>query len=207
MHESVTITALICKIPEKREAKELLPRLPHSVQKRCSSFRLESSKINFAAVRLLLAEALDRDPSIIDRLERTKHGKPFIPGYPDFSLTHTEGLVAAAVTEKGRLGIDAEKIRDICLDDFDSYFTKEEMKEIDGCCERFFSIWTAKEAAMKAAGTGLKEPISAASVNLDSVSYEGVDWSLKTTYLFDYILSVCSDHHFKVDIAEVTLFQ
>ncbi|HMB31343.1 MAG TPA: 4'-phosphopantetheinyl transferase superfamily protein [Desulfohalobiaceae bacterium] len=207
MDNPVVITVRICKIPENREAKELLLRLPLAAREKSTSFRKESSKVNYAAARLLLVEALGEEPSVISRLEKNEQGKPFILGYPEFSLTHTEGFVAVAVAEKGRLGIDVEKIRDIRLDDFDSYLTQKEKKEIDGSCERFFYLWTAKEAAMKAAGTGLKEPISAAFVNSNSVSYEGVRWSLKTMNLFNFRVSICSDYHFIVDFAEINLFR
>lgn len=92
-------------------------------------------------------------------LAKDKRGRPYFPGSPAIgvSISHCEGLIAAAV-EKGKIGIDAERIRP-----FDERLLKrvcspEEQIYIEGSKEperAFFEIWTLKESYCKMMGKGL----------------------------------------------------
>jgi len=79
-----------------------------------------------------------------------------------FSLSHTPGLVACAVSERGECGIDVEGIgrvsdpRGLAA----RYFHRREREEIDRLSDevvdaRFVEYWTLKEAYVKARGLGL----------------------------------------------------
>lgn len=204
MPASVGIRVHLCRTGMIRQAEELLASLPEPLQQQGARFRKKSSQVNFAVSRLLLAKALEACPSILALLERTAMGKPFIPGYPGFSLTHTQGLVAVAVAESVRVGLDAEEIRSMDLDDFENYLTFQEKEEINHSSSRFLEIWTAKEAAMKAAGTGLQEPLAAAVVKKGSVAYTGVEWHLQTLDISGFIVSLCSDFRFSAELSDQT---
>ena len=95
---------------------------------------------------------------------------------PFFSLTHTQGAMAAVVADYNDVGIDIER-RDRKLGDFDiaaRYFAPEENAAIQAkimaeraseraserAADLFFSYWTLKEAYVKALGAGLKKPLN-----------------------------------------------
>jgi 4'-phosphopantetheinyl transferase len=79
-----------------------------------------------------------------------------------FSLTHTRGFVACAVSRRGEVGIDAEAI-DAAIDILPlarRYFPTDEIVALESCDEaarreRFVEHWVLKEAYVKATGDGL----------------------------------------------------
>ncbi len=84
------------------------------------------------------------------------------PGGIDFSLAHTRGLVACAVTAEGRIGVDAENAeRRLSVDGIARrFFAPDEASALDRLCgaerlTRFIELWTLKEAYVKALGTGI----------------------------------------------------
>lgn len=100
-----------------------------------------------------------------------RHGKPMAHradghGRPAISLSHSVGMTACAVAWGGEVGVDVEGRRD----DIDAeaiarrYFTHGEYERVRTAnADRhsvFFSLWTLKEAIVKALGRGLTIPLS-----------------------------------------------
>jgi 4'-phosphopantetheinyl transferase len=83
-----------------------------------------------------------------------------------FNLSHTEGMVAVAVTREADVGVDVERIRPV--DDLlaKAVFTAEELHAWPGDARSFFERWTLKEAYVKARGRGL-------SIDLQSFGFAG----------------------------------
>jgi 4'-phosphopantetheinyl transferase len=97
-------------------------------------------------------------------------GKPRLAGSGavSFNLSHS-GIYAAAAVSRGReVGIDLERIRpDAAGRDIAArFFSSEERAWLEATpgVEAFFRLWTAKEAVLKAMGTGLSTPLNALSV-------------------------------------------
>jgi 4'-phosphopantetheinyl transferase len=104
------------------------------------------------------------------------HGRPEIAagaGTPPlrFNLSHTEGLVACAVALGRDVGVDVEHTAtprfdvDACLEIAASNFAPSEIAALaalprEARRERFFAIWTLKEAYIKARGLGLALPLA-----------------------------------------------
>ncbi|MDO8795527.1 MAG: 4'-phosphopantetheinyl transferase superfamily protein, partial [Vicinamibacterales bacterium] len=83
-----------------------------------------------------------------------------------FNLTHTEGMVACAVTRGAEVGVDLEATdrRTDPLRLARRFFATQEAGELVSLPEadrqtRFVEVWTLKEAAVKALGTGLRLPL------------------------------------------------
>jgi len=81
--------------------------------------------------------------------------------FPTISLSRCEGLVAVALTAVGILGIDVESVSRISRASIDDVaFHTEEISQlerltpVDAALHRTI-LWAAKEAILKAAGTGL----------------------------------------------------
>lgn len=112
------------------------------------------------------------------------NGKPFLAGGGPvaFSLSHTAGLVACAVSTDGEVGVDVERVARV--GDWRAiatrYFSKAELRAIEAEPQerrpsRFIEIWTLKEAFAKALGLGLSQPLDSSTflVAADgSVSFE-----------------------------------
>jgi len=126
-------------------------------------------------VRYLLAARGAGRPQEI-ALRADSHGKPRLVSVVrernlHFNLTHTNGLVAAAVAEGVEVGVDAEAV-DRQLADVDvarAVFTAEELTSLDEAESSsrryaFFRLWTLKEAAAKMLGTGLSTPLQGIQV-------------------------------------------
>lgn len=112
-------------------------------------------------LRTLISKKLSIDPSDIP-LQYNKSGKPAIEGDPlFFNISHTTDASAIAISLKGPVGIDIERIR--IIKDFASiarkFFSKSECDFIFSSGEyeldKFFLIWTRKEALLKAVGSGI----------------------------------------------------
>jgi 4'-phosphopantetheinyl transferase len=99
------------------------------------------------------------------------HGRPEIfdrpSGAPDlrFNLSHTDGLIACAVTIGREVGIDVEHIeRRLTHDVPGRFFAPREVADLRALPEPeqrnvFFEYWTLKEAYSKARGFGLALPL------------------------------------------------
>ncbi len=94
-----------------------------------------------------------------------EQGKPLakINGTPVwFNISHTPGLAVLAYSEQTDVGIDTERIRKKPAAVAKRFFTEPEQRyledgdEDETVSERFFRIWTAKEACMKLTGEGLR---------------------------------------------------
>lgn len=116
--------------------------------------------------RQMLADAsgISSDALVFAKSEK---GKPYAVNCPmKFSISHCGGLVICAVSEK-EIGVDIEKIRDIRLKAAEKFASKNELGYIGNSLERFFEIWTLKEAFFKCKGTGLGADIKNASFVID----------------------------------------
>ncbi len=99
--------------------------------------------------------------------DKTESGKPFaINADIYFSLSHSSDIVVCAVSEK-EIGVDIEKIRKIRFKAAEKFATESEIAYIGNVENRFFEIWTLKEAFFKCKGTGLGADIKSVSFGID----------------------------------------
>jgi phosphopantetheinyl transferase len=129
-----------------------------------------------ALVRTVLASLVDCAPQDLQFTADT-HGKPRLqlPGKRQlqFNLSHTQGLCVLGVGHAVELGVDVEAVdRQVeLLALARRYFATPEvqaLEALDGPLqrERFFALWTLKEAWVNALGRGLRVP-------LDEFSFSG----------------------------------
>lgn len=132
------------------------------------------SRLEFLTAHALVRRALSNHVAVEPsewQFEVDEHGRPHVQDPPrgveiDFNLSHTEGLVACAVTRSGVVGVDVE-----CLDETRDVAriaprvlapVEQEWLEAQGVSERGLALldfWTLKESHLKALGTGLRSPI------------------------------------------------
>lgn len=101
-----------------------------------------------------------------------QHGRPYMaaPDCPySFNLSHSNALAAFAVCE-AEVGVDVEQIKALPEGVAGMVFSPREIDALEEEPEetraaKFFQFWTAKEAVLKALGTGLS--VSGRSFTID----------------------------------------
>ncbi|MBQ9979773.1 MAG: 4'-phosphopantetheinyl transferase superfamily protein [Oscillospiraceae bacterium] len=93
-----------------------------------------------------------------------EYGKPFLKNAPHihFSLSSTTRAVCAAVWDR-EVGVDIERRREAEIS-VARKFAPSEQEYVSGDLDRFFEIWTKKEAYMKYRGMGFNLPLKSFSV-------------------------------------------
>lgn len=111
------------------------------------------------------------------RMAREEHGRPYLAHAhaPDFNLTDTTGGALIAVAVRGRVGVDCER-RDrqpAVARLAPRWFAPDEAAALaalddESARRAFLNLWTAKEAACKATGTGIFGFLSAWRFGVDA---------------------------------------
>lgn len=146
--------------------------LSEDERRRWRGFRSRDAAAQFLVGRGLLRSALSDCTDITPerwRFEAGAYGKPRIasPAIPRdlrFNLSHTRSLVALAVCESFEVGVDVEEIRPLDVAELAPLALAPEERSAfeklapDERLERFYTLWTLKEAYAKARGFGLSLP-------------------------------------------------
>lgn len=160
--EAVVVASLSLREAGERIPLELLSEEEAAGLQR---FRHDEDRMRHAwgraVARLLLAGSGGWSPSRVP-LMVDAHGKPYVAGSGvAFSIAHSGQGVLVAYAARGRLGVDIEAldrpVKALAL--ARHFFHPMEAAFIESLAaeqrERFFRIWTAKEAYCKAVGLGL----------------------------------------------------
>ncbi|WP_093177559.1 4'-phosphopantetheinyl transferase superfamily protein [Pseudovibrio sp. Tun.PSC04-5.I4] len=139
-------------------------------------YRFQRDKLAFALARHVTRKVLGADQPAL-AFSRHAKGKPFLPGFYPFNISHSGGLVAVAFAPPGPLGVDIEHMRhDSDVDDLVSVVChSQERQFIAGITSKervrsFYRCWTRKEALLKATGEGLRDDLSSIDVRLAETS-------------------------------------
>lgn len=153
---------------------------------RCRSHRLPKGQRAFLLTRLALRALLsynypDTDPADW-RFSRSESGKPLV-SFPkpkvSFNLSHAGSMVALAFSEQVSIGVDIEH----CDRELDAealaarYFSAREYAMLMSLPvptrrQRFLTLWTMKEAVVKASGLGLARALKDYEFVIDDDSEE-----------------------------------
>jgi 4'-phosphopantetheinyl transferase len=158
--------------PERRASLGAL--LSSDERHRAGRYRTDELIARFTTGRGILREILgaylDVPPRDM-RFRYDEHGKPLLapdahPNAPSFNVSHAGGLALYALARRGRLGVDVELISPFpdMLRLSGHFFSAGERRSLESVAslelaDAFFSIWTRKEAYLKAHGTGLLAPL------------------------------------------------
>lgn len=137
---------------------------------RWQRFLVDGARLQYLVARALVRTSLSRYAGVPEdawTFEANAYGRPYVrlpAACRDlyFNLSHTDGLVACAVSRNGEIGVDVENIGRAVdyLALAPTVFAPEEVASLARAapadrCERFFAYWTLKEAYIKARGMGL----------------------------------------------------
>jgi 4'-phosphopantetheinyl transferase len=140
---------------------------------RAESFGFARDRVTYVLAHALLRRELERYTGIAARalgFHRSATGRPDLALPPmterqltqlRFNLAHTRGLVGCAVALGVDVGFDLEEVREPApLEVAHRYFSRPELVELNSIprlqqARHFFTLWTLKEAYLKARGIGL----------------------------------------------------
>lgn len=168
---------------------------------KCDALKNDDDKKRCIAADMLIRKALSDklfmpEKELVFSVSET--GKPYLEnGDCYFSISHSGKYVAVAVNKDKRVGIDIEKIKPVKAGIVRHIFTKNDMDFVFGddvqrngfiediaVLERFFRVWTYKEAYVKMTGEGITD-------NVKTFSY---DERKSLCDIFDgYCLSVITE--------------
>jgi 4'-phosphopantetheinyl transferase len=158
--------------------------LPGEVRNRAGRFRREADRVRFLAGRLLATHALfprggSTPAALHERIRVDGRGRPFLPGGPDFNLSHSGEVTICAVGGGCTVGVDVERIRPVEIEPFSGCFSADEWRLLASArdpLEAFFRYWTIKESVLKADGRGLGVPMREVRVFGREAELEGRRW-------------------------------
>ena len=141
--------------------------------RRVDRFRFEDDKKRTVVGEMLARGAISEWCSVPEEsiaFEIAEHGKPYAKNLNiEFNISHSADMVVCVV-DNNPVGVDIEKIRPVDLNTAKRIFGEEEIRYIFECIpeiedynhylnaavlQRFFELWTKKEACGKLVGTGL----------------------------------------------------
>ena len=162
---------------------EVLARLSPGRREKARRLRRGPSRLLSLGAGLLIARFFPGKEPLI-----APGGKPYIPGGPEFSLSHSGTLAVIALADVP-VGADAEKDRPVG--------EAVRLRALTGA-ERadsrdFLFFWTRKEAALKCLGTGVDRALDSLDVRADSAELDGRTIFLHTARFGSYYLSSAAD--------------
>lgn len=173
-------------------AGRLLELLGPQERERHARFHFERHRREYLAAHALLRLSLSRHAPVGPRawtFSAGPRGRPELAGPPGvpplrFNLSHTEGLVACAVTCGADVGVDVEHVVERRWDVLAlarQVFAADELRDLQARphgerAARFFDYWTLKEAYAKARGDGLSLPLQSVAYRLQGEGRVGVSF-------------------------------
>jgi 4'-phosphopantetheinyl transferase len=146
---------------------------------RASKFRFAQHKSRFIAARGILRQLLGKylqvSPSNVT-LTYSDRGKPQLPHNSplQFNLSHSQEYGLFGFTLNYLIGVDLEyqRVMPDALNIAQRFFSVREFKMLEEMPQEqqarlFFQLWTAKEAYLKAIGTGLSGSLASIEICVD----------------------------------------
>jgi 4'-phosphopantetheinyl transferase len=157
--------------PETYTAEKQMPCLSVIEAERVDAFVFEADKIKYVlvhhAVRTILAKYTGQFAADI-KFDYAFGGKPFLLNSDlSFNYSYRNNTALLGVSNQQEIGVDIEEVRDITdiptLAEFS--FSRNEREFIfkgkkEGLRDRLFTLWTFKEAVIKALGKGLNADLT-----------------------------------------------
>lgn len=195
--------------------------LDNAERSRADAFKFPQDRELYIAAHLFMRRTLSKHAPIAPadwRFTTNTYGKPFIatPGYEhlQFNLSHTQGMIACAVSYTGAVGVDVEKRKPLTDLDALCRYALSPLEAHDVLSirdparkeQRFFTYWTLKEAYIKATGMGLSIPLQEFTFTQDTK----LEWRLHTEtpesnpqekWQFD--THIIGRHHLSVGIEKI----
>jgi 4'-phosphopantetheinyl transferase len=160
--------------------EEILNTLSQDERERAHKFQFQKDREHYILrhyqLRLILSKYCGCQPHEI-KFRYNSYKKPFIfmPEFKEikFNISFSHDLMLVGLNKHKDIGIDIEKVHEI--HDLETLavnnFSSQELKALNENLDKtktFFTIWTRKEAFIKATGKGMYYPLKSFCVNIIS---------------------------------------
>ena len=142
-------------------------------------------------LRKIVSSYMGCVPEEVD-MRRERRGKPYVPGAPQFNLSHTAGRMFAAFSSEP-VGLDVESARRTVRADAVArkFFSGEETDRLNRCegsskALTFLRYWVCKEAIVKLSGDGVYYGLRYARVDLASDGRSRGDYKGRKIWLREF---------------------
>jgi 4'-phosphopantetheinyl transferase len=154
--------------------------LPEKMQRDVLRYKYPTDQKARVLARLMLLKSMKDTgrANLFDRWERDSNNKPFIEGWDAFSISHSGELVVLCHAPTP-IGVDIEKKLPINYIEMLEHFHPEEQEFIIRSTngqQSFYTVWTRKEAFLKAVGLGITNGLRAFNCVHESITYQGKEW-------------------------------
>ena len=148
---------------------------------------------------------------LVADIETGEMGKPSIPGFNDFSITHSENtwavLIADGYGNDHYCGLDIQYGKKTDVNKLaERWFHEEEAEAVKARGEdEFFRIWARREALVKAVGTSIVNAHLPNTLD-DTVEFEGVVWQINDIEIPDApgaFAAVCAQEITEIKLTEL----
>ncbi|HLU66502.1 MAG TPA: 4'-phosphopantetheinyl transferase superfamily protein [Kofleriaceae bacterium] len=161
---------------EAARREELLAAITPDEAARRLRFRREEDRARFLLGRATLRQEVGRALGLPPRdvpLAASESGKPVVAGGAlEVNVSHAGDVVLVALARGAAIGVDVEQLDPRYAGDPGVPLSRRELGDLaalppDLRLRGFFHAWTAKEAIVKAVGTGLGLPLDSFDVSVD----------------------------------------
>lgn len=197
----------ITKSVFSHEEMQLLKFVPDKRKEKILKYHFPQDRLLSLYAALLTRMVLSKRTKIpADRLEIgcEANGKPYLAStdHLHFNLSHTKSCIFLCISDEQPVGADIEKLTSPPLEIIKTVFHPEEISYIETACradqmQKFFEIWTKKEAYLKKTGTGFMGDPSLINTRKLPAAY-------CTCQIGDYICTICSDTIHKIIPYQIT---
>jgi 4'-phosphopantetheinyl transferase len=171
--------------------------LPKQLADEITAYQFDSDrKLSLLARRMLCQSLREKEQfELIKGYSRDTSNKPYIPGWINFSISHSGEIVLFAESDHS-VGVDVEQINQMDYEELATFFHEDERAYIleQNVQNRFYEIWTKKEAVLKAIGIGIVNGLNYFSCINESVIVNDKEWYFYELHVgTTYKAYVCTD--------------
>jgi 4'-phosphopantetheinyl transferase len=160
----------------------VLPWLSAAERKRYHAFVFDRHRLEYLATRALVRTALSSCRAVAPadwQFHANAYGRPELVDHGDlrFNLSNNLTMIVCAIRRRGELGIDVEPLTrgPEIIEVADTAFAPAELAALRALpgparADRAVSLWTLKEAYIKARGMGLSLPLDGFAFSFDAAS-------------------------------------
>jgi 4'-phosphopantetheinyl transferase len=188
----------LIKLDNQFDYTKYLTWFTNSVIDRILSFHFEADRRRAFTSSLIkyyyLPQFFGISPNAI-QIVTNAFGRPTLIGELakyDFNISHSGDYVLVGITDQGRIGVDIEQINPKIeiAEISEMVFSPSEQQLVGNDLSRFYTMWSKKEAYLKASGKGFFEQYQNTSFNLAQIE--------KTSHSQIAYYSVIPNHYIAV---------
>lgn len=176
--------------------QNFLFKLPKEAEQKVLAYHQIEDRKRTLLGKMILLDYLEKHTTLtLFDIKHTKYNKPYIDSSNiNFNISHSGKYVVCAFSKSNPIGIDIEEIStNINLNDFKDFLPKSDFSMIDKSpnpLKTFYTIWTKKEALLKADGKGLFNDIKKVQIIDDKISFENRDYFTYSYEIDNHIISL-----------------